>query len=63
MATLKKALGYFEQAQVIAMKDGNDFNELIALGLMELVQSLDADLTNLQRDVQSTVSQTRGLSR
>jgi hypothetical protein len=61
MATLTKANEYFVQAQEIAMKDGNEFNELIAIGLQEMAKALDADLAKLQRDLGNVEHKVRGL--
>lgn len=61
MATLTKAKEYFAQAQEIALKDGNDFNELIAIGLQEMANALDSDLSKLQRDLNTVESKVRGL--
>lgn len=61
MATLTKAKEYFAQAQEIALKEGNDFNELIAIGLQEMANALDADLSKLQRDLNTVESKVRGL--
>ena len=61
MATLTKAKEYFAQAQEIALRDGNDFNELIAIGLQEMANALDSDLSKLQRDLNTVESKVRGL--
>ena len=61
MATLTKAKEYFAQAQEIALKEGNDFNELIAIGLQEMANALDSDLSKLQRDLNTVESKVRGL--
>ena len=61
MATLTKAKEYFAQAQELALKDGNDFNELIAIGLQEMANALDSDLSKLQRDLNTVESKVRGL--
>lgn len=61
MASLRKAREYFEQAQEVALREGNDFNELIAIGLQEMAKALDADLTKLQRDMNSVESKVRRL--
>lgn len=61
MATLTKANEYFVQAQEVALREGNDFNELIAIGLQEMAKSLDADLAKLQRDLGNVEHKVRGL--
>ena len=38
MSTLTQAKNRFAQAQELALKEGNEFNELIAIGLQELTQ-------------------------
>lgn len=61
MATLTKASEYFTEAQVIALREGNDFNELIAIGLQEMAKALDADLSKLQRDLDDVETSLRRL--
>lgn len=61
MTTLTKANEYFVEAQVVALKEGNNFNELIAIGLQEMAKALEADLMRIQRDLDSVESKVRGL--
>lgn len=61
MASLSKAREYFEQAQEVALRESNDFNELIAIGLQEMAKALDADLAKLQRDMNSVEYKVRRL--
>lgn len=61
MATLNEAFKRFAQAQEIAMKEGNDFNELIAIGLQEMARALDSDLSKLERDVRDVEQKIRSL--
>ena len=61
MSTLTQAKNRFAQAQELALKEGNEFNELIAIGLQEMANALDADLSKLQRDLNTVESKVRGL--
>ena len=49
MSTLTQAKNRFAQAQELALKEGNEFNELIAIGLKELTEALDLELHQLRR--------------
>ena len=49
MTTLKQAKERFSHAQEVALKEGNEFNELIAIGLKELTEALDLELHQLRR--------------
>lgn len=49
MSTLLKARDFFTQAQAVALKEDNDFNELIAIGLQELASALDLELRQIQQ--------------
>lgn len=49
MSTLTQAKNRFAQAQELALKEGNEFNELIAIGLQELTQALELELRQLHR--------------
>lgn len=62
MATLKRASEYFTEAQAIALREGIDFNELIAIGLQEMAKALDADLSKLQSDLDDVETSLRRLS-
>ena len=49
MTTLKQAKERFSDAQEVALKEGNEFNELIAIGLKELTEALALELHQLRR--------------
>ena len=49
MTTLKQAKERFSDAEEVALKEGNEFNELIAIGLQELTQALELELRQLHR--------------
>ena len=54
MTTLKQAKERFSHAQEVALKEGNEFNELIAIGLKELTEALDLELHQLRRKPDDT---------
>lgn len=56
--SLKDAADRFSQAQVLAMEQGDEFKELIAIGLQEMAAALDShfyDLGSRLQDLEQLV--------
>jgi hypothetical protein len=52
MTTMQAAKERFVQAQAKAMDEGNDVQELIAIGMQELADALDAELKEIKTQLQ-----------
>lgn len=52
MKTMQQAKERFVQAQTKAMQDGNEFEELMAIGMQELTDALDMELKEIKTQLQ-----------
>lgn len=52
MKTLQAARERFVDAQTQAMQDGNDFQELMAIGMQELTDAIDMELKEIKQHLQ-----------
>jgi hypothetical protein len=59
--TLKKAREVFEQAQALALDREDEEAELLAIGLQEMVKSLERELRAIRSDLDAVKSEVRRL--
>lgn len=59
--TLRKAKETFEKAQTVALEQGNDATELMAIGMAELAEALRRELSNISSKLEDLERRVRRL--